>query len=352
MNSDQYGQVTGNPLNSSSFSDQDSGVEAAMNAANGQPSEESADPDPGSSELWRNELAARLNRYRSRRKPRPPRYPSLRLKFDPPASTAPSSSAKMHPEFEPASDNALALDGLSTPEIASLQNSVVEPAPALAEVSPQQPASSKSGARIIPFPSFGPPAPSPDELAEPVLQSPRILEVPEFEPPPPALGGITIEPAEVKELERRPGIDFPLQTAPLLRRILAAGVDGLIVALAEALFGLVFWKICAFEPPRLQLIGIATALPLLLWISYQSAMLAYSGTTPGLRAAGLCLERFDGSRANRRLGRVRALASLLSLISLGMGYLWVFLDEDSLCWHDRITHTFLAERTLPKNIES
>jgi hypothetical protein len=28
-----------------------------------------------------------------------------------------------------------------------------------------------------------------------------------------------------------------------------------------------------------------------------------------------------------------------------MGYAWVFLDEGSLCWHDRITHTYLA----PKN---
>jgi hypothetical protein len=25
-----------------------------------------------------------------------------------------------------------------------------------------------------------------------------------------------------------------------------------------------------------------------------------------------------------------------------MGYAWVFLDEDALCWHDRITHTYLA----------
>ena len=25
-----------------------------------------------------------------------------------------------------------------------------------------------------------------------------------------------------------------------------------------------------------------------------------------------------------------------------MGFAWVFLDEDALCWHDRITHTYLA----------
>src|SRR5208282_6188616 len=34
------------------------------------------------SSAWRQEVAARLNRYQSRRKPRPPRYPSLRLRFE------------------------------------------------------------------------------------------------------------------------------------------------------------------------------------------------------------------------------------------------------------------------------
>jgi hypothetical protein len=38
------------------------------------------------------------------------------------------------------------------------------------------------------------------------------------------------------------------------------------------------------------------------------------------------------------------LASYLSAASLGMGYAWVFLDEDVLCWHDRITHTYLAPK--------
>src|ERR1039457_3133415 len=35
---------------------------------------------------WRVEVAARLERYRTRRKPRTPRYPSLRLPFDEPES--------------------------------------------------------------------------------------------------------------------------------------------------------------------------------------------------------------------------------------------------------------------------
>jgi hypothetical protein len=71
-------------------------------------------------------------------------------------------------------------------------------------------------------------------------------------------------------------------------------------------------------------------------------LIVYSATTPGLRAVGLELTRFDGTPTTRSLRRWRVLASYLSGFSLGMGYAWVFLDEDSLCWHDRITHTFLS----------
>ena len=54
---------------------------------------------------------------------------------------------------------------------------------------------------------------------------------------------------------------------------------------------------------------------------------------PGLRAMKLRVERFDGKPPARRLRRWRVLCSLLSALSLGMGYAWRFLDEDGLCWH-------------------
>src|SRR5271166_4350594 len=41
---------------------------------------------------WRAEVAARLERYRTRRKPRTPRYPSLLLPFDAPESRSHSAS--------------------------------------------------------------------------------------------------------------------------------------------------------------------------------------------------------------------------------------------------------------------
>jgi hypothetical protein len=201
-----------------------------------------------------------------------------------------------------------------------------------------------AGAKIIEFPRFawGPPAPPPDQLAEPVVDQLRILEVPEVAPPPPALGGITIEPAQSHEAEKQPGIDIPLQSASLVRRVFASLVDGLIVAAASAFFAFIFWKIAAVRPPLVQLLGLAVGVPCLFWAAYQYLLIVYAGRTVGLRAASLELALFNGNSPNRALRRWRVLASYLSAASLGMGYAWVLLDEDSLCWHDRITHTYIA----------
>jgi uncharacterized RDD family membrane protein YckC len=156
------------------------------------------------------------------------------------------------------------------------------------------------------------------------------------------LGGITIAPAQRQDAEKRPGIDVPLQSASLARRILASLVDGLIIFAASALSGFIFWKVAAIRPPFAQVMGFAAGVPCLFWAVFQYLLIVYAGRTPGLRAFGLELARFDGRPASRSLRRWRVLASYLSAASLGMGYAWVFLDEDALCWHDRITHTYLA----------
>ena len=306
-----------------------------------------ADPN-----AWRGELSARLDRYRARRKIRPPRYPSLNLQFGPPPSmgsfgellrdVAPDS-------FVPMSDQALALDAPPLEAFAS-DGQVQRAAAAGVPVQSECLSVPSASAKIIEFPRFSwaPPAPPPDQLAEPVNEAPRILEVPESAPPRPALGGITIEAAECEHTERRPGIDIPLRAASLKSRIAASLVDAIIVLLASALFGFVFWEVTGLRPPRFGSFGLAAAIPAFLWFAYQYLLIVYGGTTPGLRVAGLDLARFDGSRPPRRLRRWRVLGSYLSAASLGMGYAWVFLDEDSLCWHDRITRTYLAPRTTGK----
>jgi uncharacterized RDD family membrane protein YckC len=263
-----------------------------------------------------------------------------------------------------ASNQALALDGFADSAEHALETLVPEP-PASAEAQPNQgigacfrsgalprfaapttaPTPAPTTAKIIEFPrSWAPPAAPLDQLAEPVMDGPRILEAPEVVPPAPALGGITIDPAQPPAMDKRPGIDIPLQSAPLARRIFSAAIDDVIIATACALFGFIFWKMTAIQPPRFQIVGLTAGLCGLFWAVYQYLLVVYSGTTPGLRLARLELARFDGNPASRRLRRWRVLASFLSAASLGMGYAWVFLDEDALCWHDRITRTYLAPK--------
>jgi hypothetical protein len=330
-------------------------------------------PSPGDSTAWRQELAARLNRYQSRRKPRPPRYPSLQLRFEAQdaarAASGISAESAMFPQM---TYHALALDEFADRTHHALTNPAVENPQARtapeAEILPgtescgnpdshqntaPAPAAAPTTAKIIEFPrSWTPPIPPVDQLAEPVMRRPRILEAPETAPPPPALGGITIDPAQQSEMEKRPGIDIPLQSAPLGRRIVSAAVDDVIIAAACFLFGFIFWKITALRPPRFQILGIAAGLSGLFWAAYQYLLLVYAGTTPGLRLARLELSCFDGSPASRRTRRWRVLASFLSALSLGMGYAWVFLDEDVLCWHDRITHTYIAPKNLKCSSET
>ena len=195
----------------------------------------------------------------------------------------------------------------------------------------------------FPF-AWGPPAPPPDQLAEPVSERPRILEVPEVRAAAAGARRNHHRSGQVPADEKRPGIDVPLQSAPLGLRLVAALVDGLIIAAAAALFGFIFWKVAAVRPPLLQGLGLLAGIPCFFWAAYQYLLIVYAASTPGLRVAGLELARFDGTATSRSLRRWRVLAACLSAVSPGMGYVWVFLDEDALCWHDRITHTYLAPK--------
>src|SRR4029077_5671434 len=87
------------------------------------------------------------------------------------------------------------------------------------------------------------------------------------------------------------------------------------------------------------LAGALAVIAVLLWAAYEFLFVVYTGSTPGLRAARLRRAGCDGSPVNRRSRRWRVLASFLSAFSAGLGYLWCVLDQDGLCWPDRIPRT-------------
>jgi len=278
----------------------------------------------------RREIASHLERYRARRKPRPPRYPSLRLPFD--------SSDK----WTPVSGSALARSSEIPAELAA-QNSRQQNTPQLVESRTPIIEEQELFANVIEFPrSAAVPVYQPNELAEPIFERPRIVEAPEILPPPPALGGMMLEASRAGEADRKTGADLALPLASLPRRIWAGFLDAAILIAALVGFGAIFGWINPDRPPIHVMATAVSIVAVVSWAAYHFLFMVYTGSTPGLRLARLQLVRFDGSMTKRRIRRWRVLASYVSAFSLGLGYLWSILDEDGLCWHDRITHTHLT----------
>lgn len=296
---------------------------------------------------WRREVSERLHRYHARRRPRAPRYPSLRLKFEEPNRGTPREASIATQAAQPA--QSATRQAVAREYVAPAEPVQTVAEPRISEASLETPRARlhEAVAKIIEFPRtiYAPPVRLHD-LAEPVFDRPRILEAPEIVPPPPALGGVTIEEIARAEPERRPGIDMPLQSAPLGQRVIAAAIDASLVVVAAAVFGAIFYRISRAIPTFVQGAAIGAGLLGVLWASYQYLLIVYSGTTPGLRALRLRVQRFDGGEAGKRIRRWRVLGSMVSAVSLGMGYAWHFLDEDGLCWHERVTKTHVASEKV------
>lgn len=322
--------------------------EDIFSVAEGQPQ---ADPSllvESDESSWRREVSERLHRYHARRRPRAPRYPSLRLKFDSPAVNwePPREGATLSQAAQPVSTPAAAMrHALATEyvEAAPALKNAIEPSVAETPMEAPRPRLLEAPAKIIEFPrTMYVPQSYLHDLAEPILDRPRILEAPEVVPPPPALGGMTIEQVERAAPERQPGIDMPLQSASTEQRVMATVIDGGIVCVAASVFAAIFYNITKSILSVREMAELSAGILLVFWAAYQYLFIVYSGTTPGLHALKLRLQQFDGKPADRRLRHWRVLGAVLSGISLGMGYAWHFLDEDGLCWHERVTKTHIA----------
>lgn len=179
------------------------------------------------------------------------------------------------------------------------------------------------------------------ELAEPVIDTPRILEAPE-----PVAEQMNLLPTfddiQLEAESYRPhSLELPLQPAPMQQRAVAGGIDLGIVLAAAAVFVVTF-VLFAKDFPQARTLLLCTLLTCgALWLVYQYLFLVYAGTTPGMKLAQLELCTFAGGRADVNVRRWRAFASLLSGCSLGLGFAWALIDEDRLGWHDRITQTHL-----------
>lgn len=245
-------------------------------------------------------------------------------------------------------------------EVLAQQEVVEEATPALSspaaqpeeEVAPRSAPLPRPPSRrkVIAFPRQVPEAPVVSHrLADPVIpDQPRILDVPEeleAYPATPLLDGLQFAPwAQQAPAASADHIELPFQAVGLSQRVYAGVIDCALVAVAAALFGAVSYKML----PKLLLtkpLAIAAgAVPILLWAAYQYIFTVYGGATAGMRVARLRLRTFKGSQPNRRHRRSRIIGLYFSTASLLMGLCWGMVDVDGLCWHDRISKTYLTNR--------
>jgi uncharacterized RDD family membrane protein YckC len=145
---------------------------------------------------------------------------------------------------------------------------------------------------------------------------------------------------------------FSPQTAPFSLRLMAAVVDGCIVAAAliafTAVFALTVGKLPGGHPTAatgnhitLQAAAIASAAIFAVFtLLYQLLFFTLSEATPGMRYARIALCTFSDDNPTRTAMRRRIFATILAACPLGIGFLWAWLDDDGLGWHDRISRMY------------
>ncbi|MGA2902751.1 MAG: RDD family protein [Candidatus Korobacteraceae bacterium] len=234
------------------------------------------------------------------------------------------------------------------PELASfLPDAALElyPPPAPAPISPPQ-----RQRKVIAFPR---PASATletfDRLADPAVpEQLRILDVPEeleAFPTAPLLDGLQLPPgAQQAAVGPADHIELPFQAAYISQRLYAGLIDCAIVAAATAVFGAVIYKMLPRLTVTKPFLMAAGAVPAMLWAVYQCVFTMYSGATPGMRMLGLRWRTFQGADLSWRHRRSRVIGLYFSTASLMMGLLWALVDVDALCWHDRISRTYPANR--------
>ncbi len=144
--------------------------------------------------------------------------------------------------------------------------------------------------------------------------------------------------------------ELPPQTAPLNLRLMATIVDGCIVTAALLIFigafAITVGKLSGPASPTVPQITLQTAAIgaagtlVVLTLLYQLLFFTFSDATPGMRYARIGLCTFSDDNPTRSAMRRRIFAVILAACPLGIGFLWAWLDDDGLGWHDRISRMY------------
>jgi uncharacterized RDD family membrane protein YckC len=130
--------------------------------------------------------------------------------------------------------------------------------------------------------------------------------------------------------------------APLAIRAVAGVLDFSVIVVAVGMFLAVFYLmggVALTDVEGLRSIAIAfLVIVCFYWVFY----VGYLGGTSGMNWLGLRVLNFDGDPPTKAQRRARAVGTILSTLSLGLGFAWSIADEEKLTWHDRMSKTFVT----------
>ncbi|MCI0401938.1 MAG: RDD family protein [Acidobacteria bacterium] len=311
---------------------------------------------------WREEVANRLDAYRSRRKRRTEQSLSLNFEQADSNSSSDRSASKLIRFPGPGIVGTSVLDQAMAAEPAAAEpEATATTACATASATAAPAVTGTLTAEDLAAVVTASPG---EELAEPVeawvstaTYEPEAPAEPETETTPSLAMTLetledeaALEPENARFAEfysdREFVLELPLQPAPMSQRLLSTAADGGLVFTATLLFATTFFLFTEAAPTLRVVLPILVVVPVAFWCAYQYLFLVLVGATPGMFVAGLELTTFDDGLVDVRTRCWRATATLISCVSLGLGYLWSLVDEDSLTWHDRITRTMVVPERL------
>jgi uncharacterized RDD family membrane protein YckC len=134
-----------------------------------------------------------------------------------------------------------------------------------------------------------------------------------------------------------------LEMATFGRRLLAVVVDGALITgafLGAAMAA--FTHMAQLPAPKILELGAIVGF-VLIGLFYQLLFSTLANSTPGMKYARVSLCTFKNQSPTRLQQQGRLGAMLLSVLPAGLGLAWALFDENHLCWHDRLSQTYLRK---------
>ena len=80
------------------------------------------------------------------------------------------------------------------------------------------------------------------------------------------------------------------------------------------------------------------------WVLYRFGMFVWRSSTLGEIVLNLQVQKPDGTSliGDYSGALIRALSSVLSLIPLGLGFIWILFNRDLAAWHDKVSETYVV----------